>query len=226
MRVESMSIPRHGLSKHVKLALMGFSLALGAVVSVLGLNQALHREAGVVILWLGWLTLGLIVGSALCVFSSIAGFLQARKRHVAGTPHKQPERYEGDYLAKYSIGDKTVALGLAAASAALAGFFILGSASGTATTISVVLVLWAGFYLVHVSLTQVLFTNDGVLVRRPFQPQFSERYDDIKRIRGKPGTVKIEFADGRLLKLHSGLGDADIVISFLRRHCPTRLEIA
>lgn len=226
MRVDTMSIPRHGPTRHIKLALAGGILAGGAVASVVGLNQALRREAGALILWLGWLSLGLIVGSALCVFLAIAGFLKARKRHAATRAvHKLPKRCEGDYLAKYSVGDRAVALGLTIASVALATFFVLGSASWIATAISVVLVLWAAFYLSHVALMQVLFTANGLVARRPFQREFSETYTNVKRISGKPGTVKVEFADGRSLKLHSGLGNPDIVIAYLQTHCPESLRL-
>ncbi len=221
-----MSIPRHGPTRYIKLALAGGILAAGAIASVVGLNMALQREAGVVILWLGWLSLGLIVGSALCVFFATTDFLQTRKRLPAtGAVHKLPKHYEGDYLAKYSIGDRAVALGLAIASATLATFFVSGSASWIATAISIVLVLGAAFYLSHVGLTRVLFTANGLVVRRPFQREFSETYANVKRISGKPGTVKLEFADGRSLKLHSGLGNPDVVIGYLQTHCPESLDL-
>lgn len=219
MRVETM----RGPSRNAKLALAGGALAAGSVVSVIGLYQALRHEAGVAILWLGWLSLGLIVGSALCIFMAIAGCFQGRKKPIAVAVDRTSVK-AGEYLAKYSVGDKAVALGIAAASAALATFFVMRSASWAAISISIALASWALFYLIQVTLTVVLFTDSGLVVRVPFRRQVSRSYGDVKRITGKPGTVKVEFSNGQAVELHTGLGNADIVISYLRRHCLERLE--
>ena len=75
--------------------------------------------------------------------------------------------------------------------------------------------LWAVFYLIRVMLTDVLFTDHGLIARRPFQSEVFKPYADARRITGKPGTVKLEFSDGQTVKLHTGLGEADIAISCL-----------
>lgn len=212
------------LTKPAKLAIAGGALAAAAAVSMLGLNQALRHEAGVAILWLGWLSAGLIVGSAICLMLSIARFFPVTKQSAARSVAEDPELYERDYLAKYSVGDKIVACGLATFWASLTAFFIVRSADSVAIAISLASVAFGGYYLAHIALTQVLFTKSGFVVWRPFRGEFSERYSDVKRVQGKLGSVHVEFADGHILKLHRGMGDRQVVLGFLLHYCADRLE--
>lgn len=125
----------------------------------------------------------------------------------------------GEYLAKYSVGDRAAALGIAAACSALAALLVVRSASWVTISISIIHASWAVFYLIQVTLTEVLFTDTGLIARLPFRRELSRSYGDVKRITGRRGTVKVEFSDGQALKLHTGLGSADVVISYLREHC-------
>jgi hypothetical protein len=134
-------------------------------------------------------------------------------------------RIGGEYIAEYSFGDRLTGLAIAGFYGALTIFFLLRSARLQAVALCLVFAGWAVFYAVHVTVTRIRFTQDGLVARLPWFRQLSEPYARVQRISGKPGTLKIEFSDGRSLKLHSGLGDADTVIAYLQAHCPESVHL-
>jgi len=220
----TMNMPVLGTTKHSKLALVGGALAAASALSVVCLTSSLRRETGVVILWLGWLSLGLIVASALCLLSALAAFLQTRKKTVSATVEAKRVRIDHEYLAEYSRADRAVALGIAIFFAALTSFFVFRSANWKATSLSSAFLCWSLFHLIHVTFTRVTFTDSGLAARLPWRRPFSKPYDEVKRIVSKPGTLKVEFSDGRSLGLHPGVGSADVVISFLQTHCSEQFK--
>jgi len=80
-------------------------------------------------------------------------------------------------------------------------------------------------YAVHMMTTCVRFTRQGFVARLPWFRKLDEPYERVQRISGKPGTLRIQFSDGRTLRLHSGWGDPDAVIAHLQAHCPESVHL-
>jgi hypothetical protein len=202
---------------------VGLLLALGAVVSLTLLNYELRREAGVVILWLGWASLLFISGSSLCLFTALVKFVQGRRSRTAELV--EPVKTHGEYIAQYSWSDRAVALALVLFFGGLSGFFLIHSAKPLVTVLCLAVFCWAVYYALQTTVTRVRFTQRSLTARLAWFREVSATYANIQRISGKPGTLKICFSDGRSLKLHSGLGDANTVIAFLREHCPETIHL-
>jgi hypothetical protein len=130
----------------------------------------------------------------------------------------------GDYIAQYSWADRCIAAAIALFFAALAVFFIRSGAVKGAL-ISTAFFSFMAYYLLHVTGTRVRFAQDEFVVRRSWFLRFSEPYGRVQRIVSKPGTVRVEFSDGRCLKLHPGLGDPDKVIAYLQARCPSSVNL-
>lgn len=204
------------------LAVVGVSLALGAGASTVGLIDSVHNERGKLILWLGELSVTLIFGSSLCLFLALAAVIKRRNR-APGRAHRQVT-VSVDYVARYPRSDRIQALLLAGFFAALTVFFGLRSATaGMIIAASIFAV--AVWYAVHVMSLSVRFTDDGFVARLAWFRELREPYDRVVKILTKPGTITVHFSDGRSLKLHPGLGDAETVIAQLRTRCPAALRV-
>jgi hypothetical protein len=108
---------------------------------------------------------------------------------------------------------------------ALVVFFLFRSARPQAIVVSAALFSFAAIYFLHVTGTRIRFAKEGFIARVSWFRQVSGRYAEVRRISGKPGTVKIEFSDGRSLKFHPGLGDPDKVIAYLQARCPQSVDL-
>jgi len=195
-------------------------LAVGALASILALNYAVRNEAGILILWLGLLSVTMIFSSSLCLSFALAKFLEARRARSKPVEPPISVNVDREYIAQYSLGDRVTAIAIAAFFGALTIFFLLRSNRLRATGLSLLFFFWALFYVVHITITRIRFTHEGFVARLPWFREISEPYARVQRISGKPGTLKIEFSDGRTLKIHSGLGDAHTVVAYLQAHCP------
>ena len=80
-------------------------------------------------------------------------------------------------------------------------------------------------YAIHVFVTRVSFTADGFVAHRVWRGTLREPYDGVVSISGKPATITIHFADGKAIRLHSGMGDPDIVVAILRARCPRSVRL-
>jgi hypothetical protein len=108
---------------------------------------------------------------------------------------------------------------------ALVILFVVRSGRLLSIVISATLFSFAAIYLLYVTGTRIRFAKDGFIARVSWFRQVSGPYAEIRRVSGKPGTVKIEFSDGRFLKFHPGLGDPDKVIAYLQAHCPESVDL-
>jgi hypothetical protein len=205
------------------LASTGACLALGAIVSIFGLVSAVNHQGGDLIPWLGVLSVILIAVSSLCLFFALAAFLKRRNQEGRLTTHTVTA--EGEYVAEYSRSNRVIALSLAAFFVALTVFFELRSAKPGALAISATFLGGAVWYAVHVMSTRVRFTSQGLVARLSWFRELNEPYHRVEHISGTPGTLKIQFSDGRTLRLHSGLGDPDSVIAHLHAHCPKSVSL-
>jgi len=125
----------------------------------------------------------------------------------------------------YSTLDRVVAITLAAVFGGLAFFLVLRSHRVIMQMAAVAVFFGLVANVVHVITTSVRFTNDRITARLPWFRSLSEPYAAVKKLRSMPGTVRIQFSDGRSLRLHPGLGDPDVVIGYLQRHCPETVEL-
>ena len=132
---------------------------------------------------------------------------------------------EREYVAAYSRADQGIALTLAAFFGALTAFFVWRSTRLEGSVLSALLFCGTISYAIEMIATRVRFTRQGFVARLSWFRHLQEPYERVERISGKPGTLTIHFSDGQLLKLHSGLGDADTVIAYLQAHCPESVRI-
>jgi hypothetical protein len=195
------------------------TLAVGAVGSWIGLVNA--RESGnyAALPWFGFLALGLAVGSMLCLAVPLVHRIEARAARSAGTSMTL-DRPTGDYVAKFSAQDQVIAVILVIFCGCLTLFMLFRSHRILGQAVSVAVFCCLIAYAVQVTATSVRFTNERIIARLPGFRTISEPYTAIESLQSKPGTIRIKFSDGRSLKLHSGLGDPDLVIGYLQARCP------
>lgn len=210
------------LSQMSGLTRVGAGMLAGAIVSLALLDRAVSSNAGPPVLWLGLLSLGLISGGTLCLLLAIAKFFESRRRSRPSPGHVNTQ---DEYVAEYSWADRGIAMGMTVFFGALVVFFLLRSGRPQAIIISAVLFCFALIYMLHVTGTHIRFDKEGLIATVSWVRHVSGRYTEVRRVSGKPGTVKIEFSDGRSLKFHPGLGDPDKVIAYLRARCPESVDL-
>jgi hypothetical protein len=164
----------------------------------------------------------LIFGSSICLFSALAAFIK-RRQPPGQIAHSVA--VDGEYVAEYSRSDRATALFIAAFFGVLTTFILLRSTTPGIVALSATFFGGAVLYAVHIMTTSVRFTRQGFVARLPWFRKLEERYERVQRISGKPGTLRIQFSDGRTLRLHSGLGDPDTVIAHLQAHCPESVHL-
>jgi len=196
----------------------------GAVGSWFGLVHAREKGNYGVLLWLGFLVLALAVGSMLSLAVPLIRRIEDRAGQRGGHSTTPPPP-DGDYVARYSAQDQIITIILSILFGALT-LFVCFRSHGTPLQIAFI-TIFCGLiaYAVQVTSTSIRFTNERITARLPWFRSFSEPYAAIERLQSKPGTIRIQFSDGRSLSLHSGLGDPDLVISYLQTHCPESAEL-
>lgn len=192
-------------------------LGIGAGLSVLGLVLARWRGQEAAVLWLGLLAVSLWFGMMLCLALKVFRIAEARKRRHANT---EPGRIRTDreYIAEYSVRDRGTAIALAIFFCILTAFLALRSP--IAAVFPGAVFCWFVWYMVQVTVTRIHFTRERIIGRLPWFREISEPYGNVVRLHSRPGTLHIQFSDGRLLKLHCGLGDPDVILAYLDAHCP------
>jgi hypothetical protein len=200
------------------------ALALGAVGAWFGLVDAREHGNYGALLWWGYLTLGLVVGSTLCIAVPLARRVDVRAncRRESGPALHRPK---GEYVARYSTQDRVIAVFLAILFGALTVFIVLHSNRTLMQVVAVTIFCSLVANVLNVIATTVRFTDDCIAARLPWFRSISQPYTAVKKLRAMPGTVHIHFSDGRSLKLHPGLGDPDHVIGYLRTHCSNSVEL-
>jgi hypothetical protein len=195
------------------------TLAVGAIVGWTSLVSARERGDFAAVAWFGYLVLGLAFGSLLCVAIPLVLQIQAQGD---GSAHEVRElsSFNDDYLAKYSFQDKIIAVTLVVFWGFLTLSLLLRSRLTAEILAPLILGVGALWYAIHVTTTSILFTKEYIIAQLPGFRTVSEPYDAIRKVQAKPGTVRIQFLDGRSLKLHPGLGDPDLVIGYLQARCP------
>lgn len=192
-------------------------LMLGSALSVLGLVFARRHGYENTVLWLGFTTVTLWFVALVCLGFKVFQITERRKR-----PRTPPRHISTDaeYVAEYSGGDRGIGLVLMAVFCALLIFLALRSSRMTAIAISAGFFCFFFWYSVQLIVTRVKFTRERIVARLPLFREISEPYAHVVRLRSKPGTLLVDFANGHRLKLHSGLGDPDIILAYLHSHCP------
>lgn len=199
-------------------AIISAALAVITIPSWFGLVSA--RERGDFEVLLGWayLTLGLAVGSALCLAVPLVRMMEARTKNRRGCDAGRPSLVD-PYTARYSNQDRAIAIILALLAGALAFFMVFHSLHRWAQLFAIVMFCVLLVNVVNVTVTSICFTNDRIIARLPWSRAISEPYTAVERIQPKAGSLRIEFSNGRSLHVHPGLGDPDIVISYLQEQC-------
>lgn len=192
-------------------------LIIGSVLSGVALVFARRHGYENAVLWLGFATVTLWFAGLVCLGLKILQITEHRKRRRVA-----PMRVTTDveYVAQYSARDRAIGLGLMAFFAALLVYLASRSARVIGLVISGGGFCFFAWYAILLMVTRVKFTRERIVARLPLFREVSERYADVVQVRSKPGTVRLDFADGHTLKLHSGLGDPDVIIAYLDAHCP------
>jgi MFS family permease len=194
-------------------------LAVGAIGGWLGLVHARGHGDYTPLLWWGLLVLVLAVGSMLCLAVPLVRRIEARavRPAVTSAARSQPN---GEYVARYSPQDQVIAIILTILFGCITVFMLVRSHRTFFQVAFVALLCGLIAYAMQVTTTNIRFTNDRIIARLPWFRTISKPYTAIERLQSKPGTIRIQFTDGRSLNLHSGLGDPDLVVGYLQAHCP------
>jgi hypothetical protein len=197
-------------------------LILGSALSGFGVVFARGHGYEGALRWLGFLTVTLWFGGLVCLGMKVLQVTENRKRQR--TPPNRVST-KGEYVAEYSVQNRGVAIGLAAFFGVLTAFLEVRSTHTTGVLISAAFFCFFIWYAVQVIVTRVHFAKDRIIARLPWSRGLSEPYWSVLQLRPKPGTLDVQFSDGRSLKLHSGLGDPDIILAYLHEHCPPSVRL-
>jgi hypothetical protein len=109
-----------------------------------------------------------------------------------------------EYVAEYSRSDRATALLIAGSFGALTVLFVLRSTKPGVIALCTAFFLAAVLYAADIMTARVRFTREGFVARRLWFRELHEPYDRVQRISGRPGTLKVQFSDGRSLNLPPG----------------------
>jgi hypothetical protein len=166
----------------------------------------------------GFLVLALAVACLLCLAVPLVRRNEALAARSTGI--RKGSWPKDDYLAKYFAQDQVIAVSLALVFGALTVLLLLLSPLIEWGMVCLGFFCYFVWYAIHVTTTSIRFTRERIIARLPGFRTISEPYTAIQKLQSKPGTLRVEFSDGLSLKLYSGLGDPESVISYLQTHCP------
>lgn len=195
------------------------ALAVGAVGGWFGLVHARGQGDHTALLWWGLSVMALAAGSMLCLAVPLVRRIEARGARPEATSEASSQS-NGEYVARYSAQDQVTAIILAILFGCITVFMLVRSHRAFFQVVFVAFLCGLIAYAMQVTTTSIRFTNERIIARLPGFRTISEPYTAIERLRSKPGTIRIQFADGRSLNLHPGLGNPDLVIGYLQAHCP------
>ena len=190
---------------------------MGTGLGVLSLVLARRRGDENALLWLGLLALSLWFLALLCLALKVFRMVEGRKRRNNDVGPRRI-RTDAEYVAEYSIGDRRTAIALTLFFGVFTAFLAFRSTMGAA--LSGAVFCWSAWYVMEVTATRVHFTSERIIARLPWFREIAEPYSSVLRLRCSPGSVDLQFSDGRSLKLHPGLGDPDVILAYLHAHCP------
>lgn len=199
-------------------------LGAGAITSLFGLIHARKLGAYGMLLCFAVLILALSVGSMLCLAVPLVRRLESDLWHRKKS-NRRAFRLNSDYVARYSLQDQITALILFIAFGILTAFMMLHARSALVRMTFILVFCCLLAYVVQVTSTSVQFTEERIIAHRPCFGSISEPYTAIEVLQFKPGSIRLRFSDGRWLKLYSGLGDRDLVVEYLRTHCPKSIQL-
>lgn len=205
------------------LAMCGLGLAIGAAIATRQLVKSVDDNAGESILWLGLGSITLIFSSSLCLFFALARTIGQRQRSASISP--AVAGHGGEYVAVYSLAIRVTAISIAGSFGTLTVFLAMRRASPGALAISGIFFVCGILYAVQVLRTRICFTRQGFVARLPWRREFQEPYERVLGISLRPWTLIVRFSNGRSLKVHSGLGNSDLVIAQLQARCPEALDL-
>lgn len=212
-------VKRQNTAQATRIGLLTWSTMLigGSALSGLALVFARRHGYEDAVLWLGFLTVTLWFAGLVCLGLKVLQLTERRKRRPVA-----PMRVatDAEYVAQYSARDRAIGLGLMVFFAGLLVYLVSRSGRAIGIVISGGFFCFFAWYTLQMMVTRVKFTRERIVARLPVFREVSERYADVVQLRSKPGTVRVDFADGQALKLHSGLGDPDVIIAYLDAHCP------
>jgi len=178
-----------------------------------------ERGAETAVLVFGLLTVTLWFGATLWSALRIYFWTERRKTRPAEV---RPISIEipPTYTARYGAQDRSIALLMALFFGALTAFFASHPYNIRGLLISTGFCCFSVGYAAHMIFSSVVFTRERITARILWRDRISEPYSKLRRASSKPGTLTLQFSDGRSLKLYSGLGDPDMVIAYLSKYAP------
>lgn len=192
-------------------------LIVGSALSGAGVVFARHQGYRHAVLWLGFLTVTLWFGALMCIGLKFLQITEIRKRRRVSSSHIS---IDAEYVAEYCSRDRAAGLALTAFFGGLLVFLVLRSGRMPGIVICVGFFCFFAWYSVQLMVTRVTFTKEQIVARLPLFREVSEPYASVVGFRCKTGTLLLHFVDGKKLKLHSGLGEPEVVLAHLHSHCP------
>ncbi|MBN8730936.1 MAG: hypothetical protein J0L64_10365 [Acidobacteria bacterium] len=169
-------------------------------------------------MWFGLLAVLFIALSSLCLLTAFASALSRPARESKNLAVDASAGQE--YIARYTASIRASAIIMVALSAVLTLLMIAYAGGPLPVALGGGGFIFLVLYSIHVFGTSVRFTANGFVAQAPFQSELRENYESVRLITSRPGILRIEFADGRVLKIRAGLGDPDVVMSILNTRCP------
>lgn len=202
------------------LALTGLCSGLGAAISTLLYLRPASKLEDLPSVWFGLIAVVLIALSSFCLLTALASVLARPTRESKNqTVDAIADR---EYIARYTTSIRVSAIIMAVLYAVLTLLMIFYAGGPLLVAVGVSGFIVLVMHSIHVFGTSVRFTDSGFVGRSPFHSELRENYEDVRRITSRPGILRIGFADGRMLKIRAGLGDADVIISLLDARCPEK----
>jgi lysylphosphatidylglycerol synthetase-like protein (DUF2156 family) len=191
-------------------------MAVGAAISIALFVHAVSSNTRTLVPFTAVLSLILITGCSLFLALAAVKFFEARR----SAPRPAYIRTEGDYTAEYSWGDRIAASFFTILCAGLLCFFLVRGGHFRSIAISAALFCGMVYCTLEATGTRIRFTDQGLVARVFWIRHLAARYTDVRRVSLKPGVLKVEFSDGRSLRLYSALGKPGKVLAYLRARCP------
>lgn len=170
---------------------------------------------------------------ACLLFATVQSIALPLIRQIKDDSHGKPPHEmrngttaRGDYVARFSLQDRLIAVLLAASLALITAYLYLHPAPLLMRIVSSGIFIALVIVAYRFNFTAVRFTSEEITVRLlPFNP-YSEGYSNIASVQAQPGNLHIRFSDGRRLNLWSGLGDSTTVRAILEKRVDVLPSVA
>lgn len=193
------------------------AVVVASGVSVVGLVEARGTDSEFLFLLLAITVLsGLSLTIGWIVYRWVDGRGTATRESPQTLRHSRHTTI-GDYTAKYPLFDRIFAAVVATMFVVLSGWIYRTSLWAALLSLGGSIVMIS--YAIHLSWTRVRFLDHQVVAQKLFRRTIAASYNSIERISSGPSVVTLHLSDGRSVRLHPGLGNAERIVGLLQSRC-------